>query len=241
VDDLNPFIPVLTNTIQALSGWPSLNASRGKTAPSRYGDTVGYIDGNIKELKQEFNLTATFQNMSGKFGQVLMYFWLYVATATVEGRMTPHFMDLVDGTMNYNTRIYRFSMDPFKRYIVDWTAAGIADIQSVPIGDNYSFESTGVFNTVHDQYSIPFECRRYSPMDPRILNEFNKLTLQFNPKMGDSTRKQYYQMIPPEMLTAMNGDGYPWIDFKTRELQWWLPPDKFIAYRNRYEQVRGTK
>ena len=240
VDDLNPWVPLYTNTIQSLSGWPSLNASIGSTAPSRYGDKTSFYDGNIKELKQTFNLSASFQNMAGKFGLMLFFYWMYIAHLQQQGFIYPHFLDLAESSKNYDMRIIRFEMDPFKRYITDWTAAGTAIIQSVPIGDNYSFESTGVFNTVHDQYTIPFECQHYAPADPRILKEFNDLTVKFNPKMADGTRSQYYQMIPPELLNAMNFDGYPWVDLRTKELQWWLPPEKYIEYRNTYERVKES-
>lgn len=244
VDDFQPWIPLWTNSCIAVSGWPSLNPSIGSTSPSRYGDSVSYYNGNIKELVQEFNITVNFQNMAGQFGLTLAFFWIYAAAMAQMGITLPHMAESwVDCSMNYTTRIIRLVMDPFKRYIVNWTAAEQAVIQSVPMGDSYAFESTGAFNTVYDQYSIPFKCKGFAAADPIILKEFNDLTVQFNPNMADSKRKGAYVKIPPELLNAMNGQGYPWIDLGTNELEWYLPPEKYMelkANKDRFSAAPAT-
>ena len=233
VDELQPWIPLWTNSTIAISGWPSLNASIGSTAPTRYGDSVSFVNGNIKELVQEYNITVNLQNMAGKFGLTLAFFWMYATSLVQQGITLPHMAESwADCSMNYTTRIIRLVMDPFKRYIVDWTAAEQAIIQSVPMGDTYSYESTGAFNTVYDQYSIPFKCKGFAAADPIILKEFNDLTVQFNPNMADGKRNNTYVKIPPELLNAMNGEGYPWIDLTTYELEWYLPPEKFLEKKN---------
>lgn len=237
VDELQPWIPLWTNSAIAVSGWPALNPSIGSNAPSRYGDNVSFYNGNIKDLVQEFNLTVNFQNMAGQFGLTMAFFWIYAASLAQMGITLPHMAkSWADCSMNYTTRIIRLIMDPFKRFIVDWCAAESALIQSVPKGDSYTYESTGVFNTTYDQYSIPFKCSGFAPADPIILKEFNDLTVQFNPNMADGKRSNTFVKIPPELLNAMNGNGYPWIDLATQELEWWLPPEKFIELKQAKER-----
>lgn len=239
VDDLQPWIPLLTNTMISISGWPGLNASIGSTQPSRYGDVVNYYDGSIKELHREFNLSVNFQQMQGKFSLTLLFYWLYAAKLFQAGILMPKPIHFAECSKNYDLRIIRFVLDPFKRYIVDWTAAETAMIENIPIGEAYNSEVDTVFNTLQDEMTVSFRCTGYSPVDPRILKEFNDLTVKFNPRMADGLRNANYTKVDYEFLTIVNGEGYPWVNIDTKELEWYVTPERFKELLNRYQRIRN--
>lgn len=241
VDNNQPWIPLLTNTVISASGWPGLNSSLATTSPDRFGSNVTFIDGSIKELRREFNVSVNFRNMQGNFSLSLFFYWAYTAALFQLGILQPDPRDLVECSKNYDTRIVRLVLDPMKKYIIDWAAADSAVIESVPKGESYNMESAGVYNSSHDEFTIGFRCNGYSPVDPIILREFNAVTVMFNKNMADGRREQTYVQVPQAFLNQVNGEGYPWIDLKTLELQWWIDPNRYVELMNVYASIRGVK
>lgn len=240
VNNNHPWIPLLSNSVVTLSGWPGLNASLGTTSPDRFGSSVNFIDGAIKELRREYNLSVNFRNMQGNFALSMFFYWLYAATLFQLGILMPDPKDLVDCSKNYDTRIIRFVMDPMRKYIIDWCAAETAVIESVPKGESYNLETAGVYNSSHDEFTIGFRCQGYSAVDPIILREFNDNTVNFNKNMEDGRRESSYVQVPQAFLNQINGEGYPWVDLKTLELQWWIEPERYIELMERYTNIRGA-
>ena len=112
-------------------------------------------------------------------------------------------------------------------------------IENIPIGEAYNSEVDTVFNTLQDEMTVSFRCTGYSPVDPRILKEFNDLTVKFNPRMADGLRNANYTKVDYEFLTIVNGEGYPWVNIDTKELEWYVTPERFKELLNRYQRIRN--
>lgn len=147
-----------------------------------------------------------------------------------EGELIPYGSSIYETEMDYNTRIYRLVLDPTKRYVQHILATGASIPLNAPVGTLGNFDSTQPFNEANDNVNIRFDCVGMDYNDPISIFEFNQATVMLNPGMADGTRDQFYIQVPYQILSFFNMRGYPRIDLKTMELQWFVPYAMFNAY-----------
>ena len=74
-DTFNPFISLLTNNLQTLSGWPDMTAQTFTSKSGVYNEVYSQVDGIVKNYG-EFKLTATFRNTRCHSILYMFYVWL---------------------------------------------------------------------------------------------------------------------------------------------------------------------
>ena len=238
VDHEQAFIPVLTNNLTSLSGWPDLTAPTFSSKPGVYNEVYSQVDGIVRNF-EAFDIDATFRNTRGDPIVYMFYIWLHYQSSVFEGTMTPYIDYLMNNAIDYNTRIYRLVMDESKTYVRKIAACGAGFPINVPIGSFMDFNSERPFNDQNKDITIRFRCMGAEYLDDILIHEFNQTTLIFNSGMeavGGADRKTStlnmagnFVEVPREMLSFFNHRGYPWINQDNYKLEWWIPRNVYDA------------
>jgi len=223
VDNNQAFIPLLTNTLLSISGWPDdINATFSSDS-GLYGEVYGFIDGPAENYGT-YDVTANFRNIIGDPITKLFYYWSRYAKLVHEGiYLVPYPENLMEMRVDYNTRVYRLVLDDSKTYVTEIAACGAAFPLSSPTGAKFNYESDKPINQSNDQISIPLRCFGFVVYDDILIKEFNDTVAMFNSGMTvTNLNSGYYIKVPQVALSLFNNYGYPRIDPVTRELQFFV-------------------
>lgn len=224
VNEKQAFIPILTNTLMSMGGWPDI-APQTFTAPEgNFKETFGFID-SLSVDYSAYDITATFRNVQGDPITALFFHWLHYASSVFRGTMVPYPDLMLENEMDTFTRIYRLVLDPTRRYVQKIGACGAAYPANDPMGAAMNFEYDQPYSTANAQLSITFKCFGAIYQDYRLIEEFNNTVILFNDAMSDEKRARSMVKIHPDRLQYLNNQGYARIDPSTLELEWYLERD----------------
>jgi hypothetical protein len=230
VDPRSPFMPVLSNNLLTLSGWPDPNTDTYVSAEG-WAKQQWAIADDFPVDYRSFSLTANFRNIEGDPINALFQVWRQYMLRVLSGDMTPYPEMIAENEIDYMTRIYRFVMDPTRRFIQKWSACGAAFPTSNTLGASFNFSSDQFTDQSNSQISIPFLCLGAEYNDPITLHEFNRLVEMFNPAMSDNNRLSdngSMKRLAPNEVTLFNYEGYPYVG-DDGELEWWVDTDTYEA------------
>jgi len=254
VDNDQAFIPILTNNLTSISGWPDLTSPTFTSKAGVYNEVYSQVDGIVRNF-ESFDIDATFRNTRGDPIVFMFYIWLHYQSSVFEGTMVPYIDYLLENTIDYNTRIYRLVLDETKQYVKKIAATGVAYPISVPIGSFMDYNSERPFNDQNKDITIRFRCLGAEYLDDILINEFNQTVKIFNQSMKaveKATRKTTTMniagglvQVPQEMLSFFNHRGYPWINPDNYRLEWWIPKNIYDArvdamYSNAAMDINGS-
>lgn len=227
IDQKQAFIPILSNCLVSLGGWPDLSIETFSSTPGNYGESWAMADSSSR-FYEVYELNASFKNIEGDPISTMISTWLHYMSGVYEGSMVPYPNNLVERRIDYQTRIYRLLLDPSRRYVQKIAACGAAFPVNSPLGNSFNFTNEGVFNQDNDQIQIRFKAMGADYNDPITIQEFNAVVQIFNPEMkgDDQDRAQYYRKLTStDEMKAYNYQGYPRIDPESMELTWWVPKE----------------
>lgn len=239
VDAQQAFIPVLTNNLLSMSGWPDVIAPTFTSQPGIYQEAFSFVDG-VTSNYTTYDITANFRNIPGDPITLLFLMWVHYAALVYEGRLVPYPDMLIQNEIDYNTRIYRLVLDSSKTRVTKIAACGAAYPMSSPIGAAFNFENDKPINSSNDQISIPFRCMGAIYQDDILIDEFNRTTIEFNSTLKDGTREGMYTKIPINALSIFNNSGYPRINPDTYELEWWIENELFQSRLPDLSQIQAN-
>ncbi len=227
VDHKSAFIALLTNNLLSLNGWPDpvvgfYNAKEGvhKESWSMVDDVVRYYG--------TFDLQASFRNIAGDPITLLFNTWIRYAANVYEGRMIPYPDSILENEIDYQTRIYRLILDPSRQFVQKIAVANAAFPTSSALGAAFNFASDTPFvQDTAQQISIPLHCVGAEYNDPITIREFNDVVGVFNNDMFDHLRPNKMMRLDKALLNYFNYNGYPRIDPRTQELQWWVSREDY--------------
>lgn len=232
VDNKQAFIPLLTNALVSLSGWPDLDLPTFTSKEGVYKEQYTQVDG-INELYNTFDITATFNNTIGDPIMYLFYIWTKYMSYVFEGKLSPYPDFITGNLLDYCTRIYRVVLDQKKRYVTKMVSCGIAFPTSVPLSQAFDYKTDKAYIDQTREVSIRFKCIGCEYYDPIVPLEFNRVVEIFNNKMacgfdgsGDPSEHGMTR-IPYNILQAFNFKGYPRINLNTNEFEWWVDNEVF--------------
>lgn len=222
IDNLSPFIPILTNNLVSMSGWPSLSVPTRTSDPGLMNEQQTLVDGVVLN-KETFDITANFRNTRGDPVLYLFYTWALYMAGVFQGTLVPYLDMIARNEIDYNTRIYRLVMDHTKTRVTK-IACTVASIPvGVPIGDAFDIPGDKPYSEANREISMRFKCDGVRYYDDLTAYDFNKLVCIFNPNMYESIRGNSYIKIPTKLLDMFNRSRcYPWINLETSELEWWI-------------------
>lgn len=223
VDPNMGFIPILTNNLISLFGWPDMALPHYESKAGLKNEQWILADGFI-DIFQAYALDATFRNTRDEPILLLFQTWERYIANVFEGNMMPYMDMMVNNEIDYNTRIYRLVLDETRSIVKKIAACGAAFPVSVPMGKMFDYSDEANFNTTQKEITIQFQCVGADYNDDITVEEFNWVSAIFNPEMRNMKYGKEHNMvkIPNGMLQLLNNRGYPWIDEVTLELSWWV-------------------
>ena len=235
VDNMNPFIPLLSNNLVSLSGWPDFTLQTQSTAPGLYRESYSYID-DVPYNYEVYSLQANFRNILGDPISFMFLMWGWYMGLVYEGRIMPYPEMVMNNEIDYQTRIYRLIMDKSRTYVTRIGATGASFPVVAHIGNIFNFEGDGSespFTTVNDQISMSFQCMGFTYYDHILIYEFNTLGEMRNPNMREELREEKMHKLSPFEKEFFNYHAYPRINEMTMELEWWV-------FKHVYEDERDN-
>jgi len=233
VDNLNAFIPILTNDITAISGWPDITAPVFTSKTGLYNESYSMVDGVTRNF-ETFDLQASFRNTKGDPILFLFYVWLHYSSLVFEGVLVPYLDFITENEIDYNTRIYRLVLDQQKNEVRKIAATGASFPISVSAGSYFDYNNEKPYNDQNNVITIAFKSMGVNYQDDILIKEFNDTVTIFNPSMGDKLRKTEMSKITKQMIAVygLNNRGYPRIDPVNNELEWYVPNSTLMSAWN---------
>lgn len=226
VDSRNPFIPILTNNLSSISGWPEVAVDPWTSDAGAYNEQTSQADGFADDYSAS-DITATFKNQVQDPINRLFYTWTRYSMLVHEGVMDPHIDNIVENIIDYNTRIYRITTDHSKQYVQHIAACGAAFPLNSNIASKFDFTEEKPYNDENDKISVRFRVIGKMYDDPILFKEFNDTVVMFNPNMTDDKRNKHFKRIPQNMLKMYNCLGLPHINLDNGRLDWYVTNDEY--------------
>lgn len=232
VDPHQAFIPMLTNHLLSMNGWPDVVAPTHTSQDGAYKEAFSFVDG-VTDIYSTYDITANFRNIPGDPITTLSLIWTHYMSHVFRGTMVPYPEHIVENELDYMTRIYRLVLDSSKSRVQKIGACGAAFPINSPIGGAFDFASDRPIHPGNDnQISLTFRCMGAMYQDDILIWEFNKTVETFNTLMSDLNRESNMVKIPTAALVLFNNRGYPHIDTESYELQWWVTQDDYNSIIN---------
>lgn len=232
------FIPILTNSLISMSGWPDIAVDTYTSKEGAYKESYSMVDGT-SNLFSTFDITANFRNIQGDPITLLFTTWVHYASMVYDGTMVPYPDMIIKNEIDYNTRIYRLIMDETNTFVQKIAACGASFPMASPLGAAFNYSDDAEFNTDNDQISIPFRCIGVNYLDPILVKEFNATVTMFNSEMSDGLRESFMTKISPRvdygnkeyygktLGKALSHQMHPRIEPTSMELEWYVDNDLF--------------
>lgn len=224
VDPHQAFIPILTNHLITISGWPDIVAPTYTSKPGVYKEAYSHVDG-VTRIYEAFSLQANFRNIQGDPITALFLTWVLYSSMVFQGIVVPYPDMIIENEIDYQTRIYRLVLDPSRRFVQKIGACGAAFPFSVPMGTAFNVDVEQPYSRSNEQISISFQAIGAMYQDDILIDEFNRTVISRNTDMGgdDAERvSRQLRKLDPELYKTFNHYGYPRINPNTYELEWWV-------------------
>lgn len=252
IDPEQAFIPILTNRLTQLSGWPDIAVDTYTSTEGTYKEAYSMVDGT-SHLYSTYDITATFENTHGDPITFLMAIWAHYASMVYDGTMVPYPDAIINNRIDYNTRIYRLVLDSTKSFVTKIAACGAAFPMASPLGAAFNFTSDSEFNRDTDQISIPFKCIGINYLDPILITEFNASVEDYKRAMRPDQRNS--KMVLLDILTgeytsdmlyrgvvnSSNFKSYPRINPETNAMEWWVDREVYDTVVKRLEESNPNR
>lgn len=226
VDPKQAFIPVLTNDILSISGWPDMALNTFTSREGLYKESYSQID-DISVNYSAYTIDAMFRNNKGDHIFYLFYIWLHYMSNVFQGKLLPYPDFLTENEIDYNTRIYRLILDINKDTVTKIAAANVAFPITNPTGQFFDYNIEKPYNDQNKEINIRFQCLGFETMDSILIEEFNKTVEIFNPDMKDEFRNSSMIKLSKMNSIYFNNRGYPRINPNDYKLEWWIDQNYF--------------
>lgn len=212
----SPFIPILSNRLFALNGWPDPTLDVETTEGGFFSESITYPKGH-DQLSRNYDISASFVDVQGSVVHNIILMWLRWIHLATRGLVTAYVEDIEQRRMCFTSSIYRFVMDPSSRFITKWAKATGCFPHSVPSGAYFNYDATASHVDVAMNLSVPFTVAgKIEYMDPIILKEFNMLAERYSSNIKNLDNAKESERL------LYNFQCLPYIDLTsgTNELLW---------------------
>lgn len=225
VDNENAFMPLLSNTIESLSGWqdPMLDTYQSPAGVKKESWSIGDSSNKVYGIMQ---LSSTYRNTRGNILGYLFHVWQTYIALEYEGVIDPYPEFIENFTIDYQTRIYRLILDQTRTYVQEIIACGASFPLANNAGARGNFNRSQVLNTEVDMYNQSWQTMGAFYYDPGMMYDFNTtsgiLRDGFN---DDSKRLKLYRRLWPKEYKLFSYRCFPRIHPRTARLEWWVSRD----------------
>lgn len=227
VNPKSPWINLLSNTLETISGFPDITLDTYKAPPGIHRETWLMYDG-VATTHHEYSLTASFRNIIGDPVSFLFDMWLTYGHCVRQGIVTPYLSNIVDRRIDYQTAIWRIVLNENRTHITKIACT----YASVPVnwaaGSAFNYNTQDPLNLNTQTINIQFDTVGACYNDPILYDEFNRLVIYYNPAMSPTVReRQYVKLTMGETLLSNYMEVYLWINKDTLELERWMPKSQY--------------
>lgn len=180
VDNQNAFIPIMTNNALSLGGGMDINAPTFTSKAGNHGQEYGFVDGTTNHL-ESFDVDITFRNMRGNPLIYLAYIWVRYQTLVFEGILNPYYDMITENEIDYNTRIYRITLDQTKRYVSYIACTGASFPINVPTSMLFDYNVDKPYADTNGDINLRFRSFGLLQFEDIVKLDFNEATAIFNP------------------------------------------------------------
>ena len=229
IDHRSAFIPLLTNNLLTISGWPDSVVESFTSKPGVVNESFGFID-SVYQNFSPMDLSVSFRNMPGSPVSTLIDFWRFYGSNVAMGIMAPYIDIQIDYEIDYQTAIWRLVLDANKTYVQHLgRTIGYPTVNNN--GKVFDYQADIALNMNNDELSFQFKCFGVEYNDPILIYEFNKVVGIFNPYMRDRYRRATMRKIPVGAADYFNNvvESYPRINPATYELEWWVTQENYAT------------
>lgn len=233
VDPQQAFLPILTNSLLNISGWPSLKMDFHTTKAGIMKEEHSVVDSYAPDYSA-YDLTANFRNSEGNPIISMFDYWQHYMGHCRIGEMSPYLDFITENEMDYCTRIYRITLDRTKTKVVSMACTGASMPAGNPVGEKFDYNSEKPYNDANAEISIPFHCNGFVYDDDVIIRWFNETVGIFHPGMRGANPNGTMMKIPFRYLPIFNCRGYPRINPDNYHMEWWIDALTFTAKLGAY-------
>lgn len=238
VDPYCAFIPMLSNLLLEINGWPDKTLGTFESRAGIQRETWSMVD-DISTFYGSYELPCSFRSVKGDPVTHLLDLWCDYASHVYMGTMDPYFDAIVENEIDYTTCIYRIVLDETHQFVQKIMSTGYAFPTAAPIGASGNYSVSTPFNMdVAQQVSTSFKAQGFIWNDPILIYKFNRTVAMFNPHMRvDNLRRSDSLMVElsPSERVMMRGYGtYPRIEPRSFEMKWY-------AFRFVYDAIINLK
>jgi hypothetical protein len=214
----SPFFTPLINGLKGISGFPDPVLQTLTTDAGFHSEDQTFAIG-YDQLFKSYDLSLTFKDIQNGPISALFFFWLLYMGYVTKGMMPAYKDDIYRQRMNYTVSIYRFMLDPSRKYVTRYSKATGCFPKSVPFGSMFNYSEAELYNPEVGKFTIPFVTNRVEYNRYPILMDFNMLVNRYR-----STNRQIKQWtnLDDILLTtdvSENYEGVPWIDTSTGRIR----------------------
>ena len=221
VDYENPFFTPLCNALTGISGYPDPIIQTLTTDPGFHSEDQTFAIGH-DDLNKSYDLNLSFKDIQhGPICAMFVYWLRYIHNVT-KGTMIAYADDIDNQRLNYTVSIYRFVMDPSRKYITRFSKATGCFPKSVPLGAMFNFSEGELFISAAGKFSIPFTANKIEYNDYAIFADFNRLAERYWPEISTDPDPQN-PGVAEDMSWIETGD---YIDLKSFDTS---TPGKFTV------------
>lgn len=245
VDKFNPFIPLLTNNLINLSGWPDPRVDTYSSQKGIAFEEYAYSNG-IYKRNELFELTTTFRNTNGNPIMRLIDTWLlYMSEVSTNMHFYPYPDHIAKREINYDTRIYRILLNETKTRVTTWASTSLhAFPLNSNMGSTFDYNEKEIFSDKNETITVAWQCSGAEYCDPIILDEFNRVVAMFNPDLeivgysqdgnqfaikGASSHRRLAQS---ELAMFNLSRCYPLINLRNKDFTWWVSATEYMEVMN---------
>ena len=136
--------------------------------------------------------------------------WMEYISAVSVGEMIAYADDINAQRINYTVSLYRFLLDPSKRYITRWCKCTGGFPISRPSGAVFDINASELFVEAAKKFSVTFKFNHMgTENDPVILKEFNMIMQRSCPSIVSTARYAARETVPTTPFG--NYTGLPYI------------------------------
>lgn len=177
------WIPLITNSITSISGWPDLTVPTYTTSPGLYNERMGWVDGAANHF-EDYDLSVSFKNTRGNPLIYLLTMWVYYQAMVFEGILNPYMDMVVENEIDYMTRIYRITTDDTNRFVSNIFATGGSFPINIPIGSLADYNVEKPYNESLTEINVVFRSMGFMFNEDIIKLEFNQTQAIFDPEIA---------------------------------------------------------
>ena len=224
VDKFNPFIPILSNSLKSISGFPDESVNVWQSSSGMKKEQVMMVDGTF-EMYGGYDISCTFRNFIGDVTLKLIQYWVRYMSLVYEGVFSPYMDFMIENELDYCTRIYRLTTDRTGRFLNHISATGASIPKSVSISKVFDISGNEhAKNDSNKEISVSFSSVGFMSNDDILIKEFNETIAIFNPEFGkylvSGDKDSLLVEVPSEFSNEMNYKAYPYIDDKNYTIKW---------------------